>query len=482
MTMTENDAVAPTPSGSARPSASLSPATTAEAKTAAFLASITESNGAPLAVASASSVQVDLSGLQCERDRLQPRDGETPAWWDDGVRGVRLEGADLSGSILSSALLVGANLRNATLTDVVARSADFTEAILEEARFERSDLGGSNFTEAQAGEADFSQAMLEDASFVRASLRYANLRGALLDGADFTEADLWGANLQDIEADDAVFRRAHCDEADLGGGDLSGADFAGASLKKARFPKAKLRGVKFDGANLDGAHFDEADLSNASLPRTSLLTCSLRHVRLAGAWLDNTRVRVDQLGGAVGEELAGEYDAAREAYVVLEQNFRGLGNGDDASWAFRKGRRMRKLHALAAARRARHAGMWRTAVAETLSWASDCFVEWLCDYGESLWRVLRAFLVTILSFAAFYGATGSLTRLADTAAGPAKVVTRNPADLLVYSFLNMLSTSAPDVGLHPIGPMFYLLTSLQGAVGIVLIGLFGYVLGNRMHR
>ena len=96
--------------------------------------------------------------------------------------------------------------------------------------------------------------------------------------------------------------------------------------------------------------------------------------------------------------------------------------------------------------------------------------------------MLRAFLVTILVFAAIYGATGSLTRLVEGVAGPARVVTRNPADLLVYSFLNMLSTSAPDIGLRPISPVFYLLTSMQGAIGIVLIGLFGYVLGNRMHR
>ena len=53
---------------------------------------------------------------------------------------------------------------------------------------------------------------------------------------------------------------------------------------------------------------------------------------------------------------------------------------------------------------------------------------------------------------------------------------------MAYSFLNMLSTSAPDIGLRPVSPIYYLVTSMQGAVGIVLIGLFGYVLGNRMHR
>ena len=114
-------------------------------------------------------------------------------------------------------------------------------------------------------------------------------------------------------------------------------------------------------------------------------------------------------------------------------------------------------------------------------WFSDAFVEWLCDYGESLGRVVRAFGTLIMVFAAFYATTESLVRVSGPS-GAQRSVTENPLDLLAYSFLNMLSTSAPDIGLRPSSPAFYLVTSLQGAVGIVLIGLFGYVLGNRMRR
>ena len=115
-----------------------------------------------------------------------------------------------------------------------------------------------------------------------------------------------------------------------------------------------------------------------------------------------------------------------------------------------------------------------------IGWLADSFVEWLCDYGESLWRVIRAFFTIVLAFALFYGVSGSLTRAA--AANVARVPTRDPFDMLVFSFTNMLSTSAPDIGVKPANEAVALLVSLQGAVGIVLIGLFGYVLGNRMHR
>lgn len=424
----------------------------------------------------------DLSGLQGGRDAMAPAAAHAPSWWDATSRGLALAGVDLANGRLAGAQLRGANLRGADLSDAEARSADLSETVIEQARFVGADLGGSSFAGASAGEADFTDAMLEDARFAGAHLRYATLAGALLDSADFTGADLWGVRAAGAEADDASFKGARCDEADFTGADLSGADFTGASLKKAKLTTAKLGGAKFDGAVMDGAHLDGADLSNASLPRLNLQTCSLKHARLAGAWLDNTRLRAEQFGGAVGEEVAGEYHAARDAYVVLEQNFRSLGNGDGTSWAFRKGRLMGKLHERQTTLHGYRERDWRKLVRHGLAWMSDAFVEWLCDYGESLWRVVRAFGTLILAFAGFYAATESLVRVTPGPGGDVRTVTESPFDLLVYSFLNMLSTSAPDIGLRPVSPLFYLVTSMQGAAGIVLIGLFGYVLGNRMHR
>jgi hypothetical protein len=321
--------------------------------------------------------------------------------------------------------------------------------------------------------------MLEDARFEHASLRYALLDNTLLDAANFTHADLWGASLQGTEADEASFRRARLDEANLQGGNFAAADFSDASLKKANLSGATLRGANFTGARLDGAMLAGADLSRASLPRVNLLGCDLRHIRLSGAWLELTRLHASQFGGAIGEELAGEWNEARQAYIGLEQNFRSLGDSDDASWAFRQRRVMGKRHARARTIDAVRARTWMEAARAGSFWAADAFVEWLCDYGESLGRVVRAFLMTILVFATLYGVTGALTRVMPDAS---RVPTRHPADLLAYSFLNMLSTSTPDIGIKPLNALVVIVSSLQGALGIVLIGLFGYVLGNRMRR
>lgn len=402
------------------------------------------------------------------------------AGWKDGeTGGLDLKAAGLRSASLNHAVLARANLRGSDLTGAQARSASFDDTVIEQARFTQADCGGASFGRTHAGEASFAHAMLEDAHFERASLRFADLRQSLLDGATFRNADLWGARLDGCDADEASFAEARLDEASLTDGNFSQADFSSASLKKARLDGARLRNANFLGARLEGATLKGADLSHASLARVNLTSSDLDHVRLAGAWLENTRMRLDQLGGAVGEEKDRDYAAARQAYVALEQNFRSLGDSEGESWAFRKSRAMARAEKGRAAAQGWRGKRRRVAARAAFSWLSDSFVAWLCDYGESLWRVVRAFFSMVAGFALLYGVSGSLTR---AAVGGGRVPTRDPFDLLVFSFTNMLSTSAPDIGVKPANEAVALLVSLQGAVGIVLIGLFGYVLGNRMHR
>ena len=137
---------------------------------------------------------------------------------------------------------------------------------------------------------------------------------------------------------------------------------------------------------------------------------------------------------------------------------------------------MGRFHAGTEARAA-----WRTRSGRDLArhgyqWVADRFVEWLCDYGESLSRIARAFLIGIFLFAGAYGATGGLFHEGEN------VPTYNPLDLVSYSALNMMTANPPEIGVKPLGRVTNLLVGLQGAAGIVLMGLFGFVLGNRLRR
>jgi hypothetical protein len=231
------------------------------------------------------------------------------------------------------------------------------------------------------------------------------------------------------------------------------------------------------GTNLEGA-----TLKDTKLQGISLSTCNITHIRLSGAWLEKTRFTQEQLGGALGEELAGEYEEARRGYLALERNFAELGDPDAASWAYRKKRRMQKLATWQQARAARARRHWRLAARLYAQYGSDQFVEWLCDYGESIGRVLASLVVVYGLFTLLYGLTGSVVRLEETPAGVVRVPTRNLLDLAVFSLLAMSTSGSPAVGLLPHNELVHLLTASEALLGIALTGLLGFVIGNRIRR
>jgi hypothetical protein len=214
----------------------------------------------------------------------------------------------------------------------------------------------------------------------------------------------------------------------------------------------------------------------------SLTGCRLAGVHLADAWLERTRLNLDQLGETVGEEAAGEYELARRAYLALEKNFETLGDPDAASWAYRRKRRMEKCDCRARARREWAAGRRRKGLTWAGRYANLQLVEWLCDYGEGIPRVLSSIFVLFLVFVVLYGVTGSVQRVAPGDGGATKAVTRHPLDLAMFSLLTMAQLDTGQAGLEPANEYVYLLSGIEALCTIFLTGLVGFVVGNRIRR
>jgi hypothetical protein len=194
--------------------------------------------------------------------------------------------------------------------------------------------------------------------------------------------------------------------------------------------------------------------------------------------MDETRMSVGQLGGALGEELAGDYAEAVQGYLALERNFGSLSDPDAASWAYRRRRRMQKREARVRARAEWALGRRAAAARALAQYAGDQVVEWVCDYGESIPRVLASILVMYLVFTVLYGVTGSVVR---ELPGGGEVTTRRPLDLAVFSWLSMM-TGPLDSHLRPRDEAALALLGVQVFLGIMLIGLLGFVIGNRVRR
>jgi len=200
-------------------------------------------------------------------------------------------------------------------------------------------------------------------------------------------------------------------------------------------------------------------------------------------------MRREQLGDAIGEELERVYDEAKEAYLAWKNNFAEIGRYDDAAWAYRKERRMEKMCSAPWRARKSYASQlgdseesrlpaWHPRVLwfytqHTLKWLADWFVELLCDYGESIWRVLAWMVLVIVGFAAYYQVTHSVVTSSQDAA-------TSLWDHLIFS-LGAFTTLQP-ARLQAARPGVELLTTIQAIMGISLAGLLGFVAGNRIRR
>jgi uncharacterized protein YjbI with pentapeptide repeats len=294
-------------------------------------------------------------------------------------------------------------------------------------------------------------------------LQGANLQKATLQGANLQEARLEGANLQ---------------KTNLVGAKLQKVVLVGANLQKALLWNTKLQEAVLWGANLQEAKLWNAKLQRAQLVGANLHWVDLRFASLQGAFffavrLDRTEMDRTSLGAAIGEELAGDYPGARDAYLRLKQNFDDLGDYAASSWAYRKERRMEKLEALQEARKARQKRDWKGAFRHSAKVAGDQLVELVCDYGESFWRVLAWMLLVILGFAAYYQVSHAVVTSSQDAA-------TSLWDHLIFS-LGAFTTLQP-ARLQAARPGVELLTTIQAIIGISLAGLLGFVAGNRIRR
>jgi uncharacterized protein YjbI with pentapeptide repeats len=135
---------------------------------------------------------------------------------------VNLQGADLSNVVMTRANLAGADLRGATLPDLMKE--------------------------------------------VPLSASAAKLEGADLSGRALYDADLTHAHLTEAKLRSAILERAHLNWADLRDADLVSARLVGADLSNAK---------------LDGAELSWANLTGATVTDEQLATCkSLRYATM----------------------------------------------------------------------------------------------------------------------------------------------------------------------------------------------------------
>lgn len=176
------------------------------------------------------------------------------------LRGINLEGRDISTARMPFADLTDAKLAGAFVMSLNFASANLTNSDLSRTYggwlfFNGANLAGANLSNSYLPYSNFDAYVVEN-TMIRVNLRGANLdsatlRGSTFENADFDRASAKGANFQDSLFVGTSLRDAN----------LTGANFVGATLSNANFTGSKLgddwrtlfRGARFENTTwVDG--------------------------------------------------------------------------------------------------------------------------------------------------------------------------------------------------------------------------------------
>ena len=335
-------------------------------------------------------------------------------------------------------------------------SAEELIALLEALAPDRPDLGGCDLSEI-----DLSPDALDRMRYPEA-LRAQATRGIFLWGAQLQFAALGGAQLQG-----AVLTRAQLQGAFLVSAQLQGAFLADAQLQGANLRHAQLQGASLSGAQLQGAFLRWADVREVDLRGAATLNRVRWHnARLEKTWL--YRHQIEPVGDEVEAATSRDSDRYRDAmetYLVLKTNFQSLGNYEDAAWAYVKEQQMEKM-ALYWEWRSSGWAPWRN-WRSFLRWLRNWAYELLTGYGERPQNPVIGGALVMAAFALGYWLTGAVAGLMDA---------------LVYSVATFATFNLGRPGLNPEGRGVELASSVEALLGISVLALVIYTLGNRMSR
>jgi hypothetical protein len=311
--------------------------------------------------------------------------------------------------------------------------------------------------------------------------------------------------MQDVQIrrailDEAQLTDVEMQRADLMASSLRGASLFGTSLNDAMlfatdWRRAKASASHFKSAYMAGAQLDEADFS-------FLEDGALAGVAWFNASLDRTRLRHGHLGNEVNEEFAARfgkrqfrergspetkvlplpddrlsrakrYRDAREVFLALKNNFNSIGRYRDASWAYQRERAME---------REQLQQIWL----HRETWSLQAFGSWVANWGSFLStgygeRPERAGAVAgavIFVFAClYYGLNNIDANYGQGIPSPARLCFW---DALIFSGATFFTAGFGTM--EPLGRLARFLTVLESGLGITLIALFIFTLGNRISR
>jgi uncharacterized protein YjbI with pentapeptide repeats len=315
-----------------------------------------------------------------------------------------------------------------------------------------------------------------------ANLSGANLRLANLTGVDFTRANLRGASLHDACLQYANLYHADLEGAILRRADLRFARAGGANLRGTSLYRVQMEDTTLHYANLEDANLVMAKLEGAQMTRSSLG----EHLLIEDPRRFAEAVKREGLWRNPGEwelYMPRRLEYLKDIYIALKSSFSQHGQYSDASWAYYQEQKINRiLHTPGKAQlpsgaevpvaRRHDFKWWQFQVSNFFLWLGYWCMEVSCGYGEKPWRSAGLAIAVILLFPLFYMASGGVQLAGNVPPGL--------LDYWIYSLGALVTLTFPRFLLT--NPLAEFLTGIEGLIGVAILALLMFTLGNRISR
>jgi|GEM_PF-505575 len=389
------------------------------------------------------------------------------------LQGIRYLRLGMHGSLTREELIEqireSKELKDLDLSEVDVSGIDFSDCCLEQVCFSKE------------GQADRE---LKDLKFHNVQLKSVSFDGAVMMNCDFDSVGKEGSSLlQQVSFCKCVmvscrFRKAQLKWTDLRYAEINKATFEEAQLSYCDLYKCFFEGIiifrksQLEYCSLYNTYFgDGATLRRENLVKGRLLQEDKQEYRV---FLEDwhkmgTGERKNDQGGksdwSPDKSLAARHADAEDVYKTLNGLWMSKGFLSDANWAYVQGRKLEL----------------RRMVSELFSgelgtgdrFLYPFYILWnfitgqLFGYGESIVRMVSTYVVMVFLFAFFYYNLKDVSLI-------------NYTQALCVSLQNMVAMGPDEVS--GISPMVDFLNVIQTTAGILITGIFGFILGNKIRN
>lgn len=346
------------------------------------------------------------------------------------------------------------------------------------------DLDGFNFSGCLLNNVAFTGNMQQDRhlknlNFTNAHLENVSFDNATLENCNFDSANLSRVGFKNCVMINCRFRKAK----------ISWSDFRYTEFNKITFESARIDFCDFYRAFFIGVGiFRKSLISNSSIYYTYFDEGStIRKENITGNkilqqnksnyrkflidWNQfGTGVRTNNQQNSISDwdptdSLKARYADAEDIYKNLNGLWMSKGFLSDANWAYVQGKRMERYRMIAEIRNDNQGTFLK--IKTGFSILFNLLLDFLFGYGESIGKMVLTYIFVVILFAYILYASQEVT-------------VPNYINAIGLSFKNMVAMTADEV--KSISPFIDFLNIVQTTIGILLTGIFGFILGNKIRN